>query len=326
MFSLIFEKLHDGQFVLSLLVGIATIAAVWSVAMPLVEPDTLSRRMKDVSVERDRIRAREREKLNASQAKVNLRQAPKAYMKQVVDWFNLSQWLGTEQAKMQMTMAGYRGAQAEIGFLFFRLVMPVAALLASSIYIFFIANLEWAFMMKAGVVLGSVYFGLKAPELFISNTIKNRQTQMGRAFPDAMDLLLICVESGMSIEHAFRKVAEEIGGQSIALAEEFSLATAEISFLPDRKIAYENLAIRTGLESAKQISTVLVQAERYGTPLGQALRMVAQESRSQRLLLAEKKAASLPPKLTVPMIVFFLPVLFAVILTPAIIQVMAQNL
>jgi len=326
MFSLIFEKLHDGQFVLSLLVGIATIAAIWSVAMPLVEPDTLSRRMKDVSVERDRIRAREREKLNASQTKVNLRQAPKAYMKQVVDWFNLSQWLGTEQAKLQMTMAGYRGAQAEIGFLFFRLVMPVVALLASSFYVFVLADAEWAFMMKAGIVLGSVYFGLKAPELFISNKIKNRQTQMGRAFPDAMDLLLICVESGMSIEHAFRKVAEEIGGQSIALAEEFSLATAEISFLPDRKVAYENLATRTGLEAAKQISTVLVQAERYGTPLGQALRMVAQESRSQRLLLAEKKAASLPPKLTVPMIVFFLPVLFAVILTPAIIQVMAQNL
>jgi len=327
MFSLIFEKLHDGQFVLSLLVGIATVAAIWSVAMPLVEPDTLSRRMKDVSIERDRIRARERERLNAAHgAKVNLRQAPKAYMKQVVDWFNLSKWLGTEQAKQQMVMAGYRGAQAEIGFLFFRLVTPAIALVASTIYVFFISNADWAFMVKAGVVLGSVYAGLKAPELFLRNKIANRQAQMAKAFPDAMDLLLICVESGMSIEHAFRKVAEEIGGQSVALAEEFSLATAEISFLPDRKIAYENLAMRTGIEAAKQISTVLVQAERYGTPMGTALRQVAQESRSQRLLAAEKKAASLPPKLTVPMIVFFLPVLFAVILTPAIIQVMAQNL
>jgi tight adherence protein C len=136
-----------------------------------------------------------------------------------------------------------------------------------------------------------------------------------------MDLLLICVESGMSIEHACRKVSEEIGSQSLALAEEFSLLTAELSFLPDRRMAYENLAIRTGIEASKQISTVLIQAERYGTPLGQALRMVAQESRSQRLLAAEKKAASLPPKLTVPMIIFFLPVLFCVILTPAIIQV-----
>jgi tight adherence protein C len=326
MLSLILEKLHDGHFVMSVLIGVATIAAILSVAMPFIEPDTLSRRMKDVSVERDRIRARERERLSGANSKVNLRHAPKVYMKQVVEWFNLSKWLGTEEAKLQMTMAGYRGSQSEIGFLFFRLVTPLVALVVSTLYVFFLSDLEWSFVIKIGAVIFSVYIGLKAPELYVKNQIAKRQQLMGRAFPDAMDLLLICVESGMSIEHAFRKVSEEIGGQSVALAEEFSLATAELSFLPDRKQAYENLSIRTGLESAKQISTVLVQAERYGTPLGTALRMVAQESRSQRLLLAEKKAASLPPKLTVPMIVFFLPVLFAVILTPAIIQIMAHGM
>jgi len=247
-------------------------------------------------------------------------------MKQVVDWFSLSKWLGTEEAKLQMTMAGYRGAQAEIGFLFFRLVMPIAALLLSVIYFFFLSDLDWPFIFNLGAVLACVYAGLKAPELFVRNQIKKRQQSMSRAFPDAMDLLLICVESGMSIEHACRKVSEEIGGQSVALAEEFSLTTAELSYLPDRRTAYENLSIRTGIEAAKQISTVLIQAERYGTPLGTALRMVAQESRSERLLAAEKKAASLPPKLTVPMIIFFLPVLFAVILTPAIIQVTAANI
>jgi tight adherence protein C len=220
-----------------------------------------------------------------------------------------------------MLMAGYRGAQAEVGFLFFRLITPAAAFLISIVYVFFIADLDWPFTFKLGAVIAAVYAGLKAPELFIRNQISKRQKSMSRAFPDAMDLLLICVESGMSIEHACRKVADEIGGQSIALAEEFTLTTAELSFLPERRVAYENLSIRTGIEAAKQISTVLIQAERYGTPLGTALRTVAQESRSQRLLAAEKKAASLPPKLTVPMIIFFLPVLFAVILTPAIIQV-----
>lgn len=324
MFGLIFEKLHDGHFILSVLVGIATVAAIWSVAMPLLETDTLSQRMKAVGVERDRIRQRERERLTANSNKVNLRQAPKAYMKQVVEWFSLSKWLGTEQAKLQMLMAGYRGAQAEVAFLFFRLVTPAVFLVVSTLYIFFILNLDWPFTFKIGAVIAAVYFGLKAPELFISNQIAKRQKSMGRAFPDAMDLLLICVESGMSIEHACRKVSEEIGGQSVALAEEFTLTTAELSFLPDRKIAYENLAMRTGIESAKQISTVLIQAERYGTPLGTALRTVALESRAMRLLAAEKKAASLPPKLTVPMIIFFLPVLFAVILTPAIIQVTAS--
>jgi tight adherence protein C len=159
------------------------------------------------------------------------------------------------------------------------------------------------------------------PEIYLKNTISKRQFSMGRAFPDALDLLLICVESGMSIEHAFSKVAQEIGIQSIPLAEELTLTTAELSFLSDRRSAYENLGVRTGLDSVKQIVTVLIQAERYGTPLGTALRVVAQESRNLRMMLTEKKAAALPPKLTVPMILFFLPVLFAIIMTPAIIQV-----
>ena len=136
-----------------------------------------------------------------------------------------------------------------------------------------------------------------------------------------MDLLLICVKSGMSIEHAFRRVSQEIGVRSIPLAEEFTLTTAELSYLPDRRTAYDNFFKRTGLDVVKNIVTSLVQAEKYGTPLGTALRTVSQEARDARMMEAEKKAASLPPKLTVPMILFFLPVLFAVILTPAIIQV-----
>jgi tight adherence protein C len=127
----------------------------------------------------------------------------------------------------------------------------------------------------------------------------------------------------MSIEIAFRRVAEEIGTQSVALAEEFTLTTAELSYLPDRRQAYENLAKRTDLEGVKSVCVALQQAERYGTPLGQTLRVMAQENRDMRMSEAEKKAAGLPPKLTVPMILFFLPVLFVVILGPAIIKVMA---
>ena len=144
---------------------------------------------------------------------------------------------------------------------------------------------------------------------------------MRRAFPDALDLMLICVESGMSIEQAFRRVSQEIGSQSVPMAEELSLTTAELSFLQDRRLAFENLATRTGLPGVKSVCQALVQAERYGTPLGQALRVLSQESREERMLAAEKKAASLPPKLTVPMILFFLPVLLIVILVPAAIQV-----
>src|SRR5450631_619388 len=321
MLDLIYAKLTDPQFLLSVLVGIATIATIVTLAMPLIETDTLAQRMKAVATERERIRARERERLLADKGKTNLRQAPKAYMKRIVEQFSLSKWLGTDKAKQQMAMAGFRGPQAEVAFLFFRLVTPIVGLLVSAFYIFAVVDFGLGLTVKAGVVIFGTYFGLKLPELYLANTIGKRQHAIGRAFPDAMDLLLICVESGMSIEHAFRKVAQEIGVQSIPLAEELTLTTAELSFLPDRRSAYENLGVRTGVESVKQVVTVLIQAERYGTPLGTALRVVGKESRDNRMMLAEKKAASLPPKLTVPMILFFLPVLFVIIMTPAIIQI-----
>jgi tight adherence protein C len=309
------------QAIVSILVAIATIATILTLAMPLLQTDALARRMKNVASERERIRTRERERLQDK--KVSLRQEPKAYMKEIVERFNLSKWLGTDEAKKQMTMAGFRGAQAEVGFLFFRLVTPISLFVFALIYIFFLSDLGWPISVDIGAAMAAAYLGIKAPELYLRNQIGKRQKSMSRAVPDALDLLLICVESGMSIEPAFRKVAQEVGAQSIALAEELSLTTAELSYLPDRRVAYENLGARTGVDALKQIVTVLNQAERYGTPLGQALRVVSQESRTRRMNEAEKKAASLPPKLTVPMILFFLPVLFAVIITPAVIQVTA---
>lgn len=314
--------LFDRQTILSIFVAIATVATILTVAMPLMQTDVLGRRMKNVASERERIRARERERLHEAK-KISLRREPKAYMKEIVETFNLSKWLGTDDAKNQMTMAGFRGPQAEVGFLFFRLVTPIALFLFALIYVFFLSNMGWPLTVNLGVAIAAAYLGIKAPEIYLRNQIAKRQKSMGRAVPDALDLLLICVESGMSIEPAFRKVAQEIGAQSIALAEELTLTTAELSYLPDRRLAYENLAARTGLDSLKQIATVLNQAERYGTSLGQALRVVSQESRTRRMNEAEKKAAALPPKLTVPMILFFLPVLFAVIVTPAVIQVTA---
>jgi tight adherence protein C len=177
--------------------------------------------------------------------------------------------------------------------------------------------------IKIGMCVGAAFFGLQAPMLFLKNAITKRQLAIKRAFPDALDLLLICIESGMSIEVAFRKVSMEIGAQSVALAEEFTLTTAELSYLQDRKVAYENLASRTGVEGVKSVCLALQQSERYGTPLGQSLRVMAQENRDMRMNEAEKKAAALPPKLTVPMIVFFLPCLFVVILGPTGIKVAA---
>lgn len=315
----VIAKLTEGRFLVSLLTAIAVIATIITLAMPLLNNDTLTRRMKSVASERERIRNRERA-LAKTQGKT-LRQEPKLYMKSVVERFSLSSWLQTEDSKTKLASAGYRGPQAEVAFLFFRLVAPIAFLLAALFYLYFLDDSDMGGLLKTMIVIAATYLGIKAPELYLTNVIQNRQESMRRAFPDALDLMLICVESGMSIEHAFRKVGQEIGVQSIPLAEEFALATAELSYLPDRRSAYLNLATRTGLESVKQIATVLIQAEKYGTPLGQALRITAQESRDMRMMEAEKKAAALPPKLTVPMIVFFLPVLMVVVLAPAAIQI-----
>jgi tight adherence protein C len=290
--------------------------------MPLLSTDNLSKRMKAVALERDKIRLRERERL-AQNSRVALRQSPKMYMKRAVDNFNLSKWVGQEEARAKLVQAGFRGQAPYVTYLFFRMTMPVVMLLASLFYIFVVLNLDYPPMLKIAICIGCAYLGMHSPNLFLKNKITRRQVSIKRAFPDALDLLLICVESGMSIEAAFRKVSQEVGTQSIALAEEFTLTTAELSYLPDRRQAYENLAKRTGLEGVKAVCLALQQSERYGTPLATTLRVLAQENRDMRMAEAEKKAAGLPPKLTVPMIVFFLPVLFVVILGPAAIKVMA---
>lgn len=320
MLSLLFEKLLDTRFLLALVGGLAVAVTIMTIAAPLLAGDMLGKRMKTVATERDRIRARERDRLARQKEKVSLRQEPKAFMRDIVERFKLGDWLGTENAKKHLATAGFRGQQAEVGFLFFRLITPIGLFLFALLYLGLINDFGQSFVMQIGLALGAAYLGIKAPEIYLSNATSKRQLSMRRAFPDALDLLLICVESGMSIELAFRKVSTEIGGQSVPLAEEFALCTAELSYLSERRQAYENLAARTGLESVKSVCTALIQAERYGTPLGTALRTLAQESRDQRMNEAEKKAAALPPKLTVPMIMFFLPVLFVVIMTPAIIK------
>ncbi|OKO84626.1 type II secretion system protein [Bradyrhizobium sp. NAS80.1] len=315
MVEFLVSKLHDVRFMTMLLAAIAASATVYTLVMPMFAGEGLSKRMKAVASERERIRQRERDRLNRGE-KVSLRQTPKQLVSKVVEDFNLTKWLAQEAARDKLIMAGYRGQAPYITFLFARMVAPLVLFVGAILYVFLIAHMEKPMPVKIGICIGAAYLGLQAPMLFLKNAISKRQLSIKRAFPDALDLLLICIESGMSVEMAFRKVATEIVGQSIALSEEFTLTTAELSYLQDRKVAYENLSRRTGLEGVKSVCLALQQAERYGTPLGQSLRVMAQENRDMRMNEAEKKAAALPPKLTVPMILFFLPVLFVVILGP----------
>jgi tight adherence protein C len=302
--------------------AIAAVATVITLAMPLVFADTLGKRMRAVSVEREKIRQRERERLAQAQQKISLRQSPKQSIQAIVNRFNLSKWVGQEEARAKLVQAGYRGQAPYVTYLFFRMVTPVVTMLFAMFYVFVLVKLHQPTIVKIGICIAAAYVGMQLPLIFLKNRIARRQLSIKRAFPDTLDLLLICVESGMSIEAAFRKVSEEVGSQSVGLAEELTLTTAELSYLPDRRQAYENLAKRTDLEGVKSVCMSLQQAERYGTPLASSLRVMAQENRDMRMSEAEKKAAALPPKLTVPMILFFLPVLFIVILGPAAIKVM----
>ncbi len=318
------ELVLQPQLIIMALAAIAAFATVLTIAMPVLTRDRMSQRMKVMATERDKMRATrlaELKKDGPSGGK--LRQAPKDFMQQLVDLLGLRSKFETEELRNQLKMAGLRGQAPLVTYMFFRVAVPPIVFIIALIYVFLIAkNLPYPPMAKLALALGASFLGFYLPNVFLSNMITRRQQALKEAFPDSLDMLLICVQSGMSVELAFGKVAKELGSQSLELAEEFSLTTAELSYLPDRRLAFENLGKRTGLPGIKGVATALIQAERYGTPVGQALRVMAKENREMRMLEAEKKAAALPPKLTVPMIVFNLPVLFVVILGPAIIQVM----
>ena len=327
----IFTSLSDPSFLFAALVGIAVFATIFTVMMPLMGGSGLEARMKNVALERESIRARERARLAMDSDKRRRggtlkQQSGKAGIRALVERLDLKKALADEKTINSLRNAGYRGQNPLTMFLFLRFVLPFVAFIAAAIYIFALGNMaEHSTGMKIFMCIGVAYGGFYAPNLFISNRTAKRQFSIQRAWPDALDLMLICVESGMSVEAAFRKVSDEIGTASAELAEELVLTTAELSFLQERRQAYENLASRTGLDSVKSVMQALTQAEKYGTPVATALRVLSQESRDTRLNEAEKKAAALPPKLTVPMILFFLPVLFIVILGPAGIGISARG-
>ena len=318
------QILLDPAFLASMLAALAVGATVMTLAGPLVAPDKLKSRMKSVSTEREQLRLRERARLNEKEKQAHLRSAPKANVQRFVDKFNLRKHLEDGELKDRLRMAGMRGDAPLYMFLFLRIVLPPVIFVVVMFYFFVLGGYDdRPAVLRFAIGFGISLLGFFAPKIFLSNQITKRQLDIQRVFPDALDLMLICVEAGMSIEQAMRKVSEEVGERSAAVAEEFALATAELSYLQDRRVAYENLSKRIGLPGVKAVCTALIQAERYGTPLAHALRVMAQENRDIRMAEAEKKAAALPPKLTVPMIVFFLPVLFIVILGPAAIRVMA---
>ncbi|MBA4803562.1 MAG: type II secretion system F family protein [Brevundimonas sp.] len=310
----------DPVNLLSMLVGFLVFATLVTLLGSIGGGAKLEGRMKAVSDRREELKRRSRQAI-AAQGAGGLRHSDDGFKKRVVERLNLTKLLEDPKVAEKMAQAGYRGPRPLTTFYFFRFSMPFVFFAVTAFYLFIFNDFGLPLMTRVTAVMASAVAGFYAPNIFLANRIAKRRTSIMQAFPDALDLLLICVEAGMSIEAAIQKVGQEIGGSSIDLAEELTLLSAELSYLPDRRMAYEGLAKRTNHPGVKSVATAMTQAETYGTPLGAALRTMAKENRDLRLSAAEKKAAALPAKLTVPMILFFLPVLFIVILTPAIISI-----
>ncbi len=311
------EYVTDPGFLAAVFAAVACFATILTIALPAFQSDKLETRLQAVTNRREQLRRQSRAQLEQKGLKQN---QGSGFMKDTVDKLDLQKLLEDPNVKDKMIQAGLRGGGPLATFYFFRFALPFAFAGAAFFYVFVLGMVHAAPQMRIAIVVFAAAAGFYAPNLYLSNLAKKRQASIMRAFPDALDMMLICVEAGMSIEMAFDRVGGEIGAASTELAEELKLTNAELSYLADRREAYDNLAKRTNHPGVKAVCMALAQAERYGTPLGSSLRVMAKENRDLRIAEAEKKAAALPAKLTVPMIVFFLPVLFLVILGPAYIK------
>jgi len=313
------RTLTDPTLLAAVLGGGACFATIITIAAPILSEDRLGSRLKEVARRREELRKKSRAELN-KQGGGLVRADANEFAKNLVQKLNLQKNLADDTLADKLVRAGLRGQAAQTMFYFYRAALPIGFALLGLILAFTIGS-GWPMNYKLAAVVGGLFLGYYAPNVYLKNRADARRQKIMEAFPDSLDMMLICVESGMSVEMAMQRVGREIAGASVELAEEFALTTAELSYLPERRMAYENLARRTAHPGVKSVAMALTQAEKYGTPVGAALRVMAKENRDLRLSEAEKKAASLPPKLTVPMIVFFLPVLFCVIIGPAMIQV-----
>lgn len=310
----------------SALLAVSIFVGAIAFSWPWIAPNPMSKRLRESVDGKSRGKSSKRRGDNNSQTNgepqpAGLRTKPSELLNKLIATLRVSERLNDGEMVNLLQQAGFRGRPAAVKYLAFRILSPFVFLGFGLLFAGVIAPSHVPFWQKGLMVLASVVFGYYLPSILLKNRIEKRKVEIGRVWPDAVDLMLICVETGMSIEHAFKKVAEETAGASIELAKEMSLTTAELSYLQERRQAYENMSKRIDLDAVKSVMGCLIQSEKYGTSLGISLRVLAQESREMRMAAAEKKAAALPPKLTVPMIIFFLPVLFAVIITPAALQI-----
>lgn len=241
-------------------------------------------------------------------------------MRSVVTRMKLMKRLSSSNLNVRLLRAGIRNPDATIKYLFYKVALPVV-FLGFAVFVLYVAELYSASsMMKLMLTIGAGVGGFFAPDVYLSNRATKRKKELTKALPDGLDLMVICAEAGLHLDSSLNRVAEEMAQRSVDLADELALCAVELSFLPERKMALDNLAMRTNLPAVRGLVNTLMQTEKYGTPLAQSLRVLAAELRHERLMRAEEKAARLPAILTVPMIIFILPPLFIVLLSPAVLQ------
>ncbi len=310
----------DFELLIVCSIALAAFASIIAAGLPFLRGDRFEGRLKNITERRRQLAKQQKETLR-TRGKLQLGAGTKL-QHLVIKGFKLQDLLEAKELRNKLSQAGRRGQRAVASFLFARIATPLLFLIISILYVAIVFP-DKPLVLRLLMIIVATGFGNYLPILMLRSSIQKRQMKLQRSYPDALDLIVICVESGLSIEAAFAKVTDQMIDGSPEIAEEFGLTTAELAFLSDRRQAFDNLAQRTGLPAFKSLSTTLQQSEKYGTPVAVGLRVLAQEVREARMAAAEKKAAALPPKLTVPMIVFFLPVLFLVIGSPAAMQVIA---
>ncbi len=305
-----------------LMVALSSFFAVVFVWRSLLEPRPVSDRMKDLKQRREALR----EGLLAGSGgnRNEVKRSSIGMMRKLVERLDLMRGDVAKETSDKLARAGLRTKDAMVAYLFFKLALPFVSGALGLIAINILAPEDMAYIQRVLIALLTAIGAFFLPDLYISNLASKRKKDLQKGLPDALDLMVVCAQAGLSLDSAISRVAREIGFSSPAVGEEFSLTALELGFLPERRQALENLKSRTGLKDIGAVCGTLMQAEKYGTPLAYALRVLAAEFRRERLMRAEEKAARLPAIMTLPLALFILPVLFMVVIGPAVIQAIAS--
>lgn len=298
--------------------GLAAFAVLFAIYTALTIKDPMSKRVKALNNRREELKAGIVTAGTKKRASLARKTDTTNKVKDQLGKFNVLQQSQLDLVQQKLAHAGYRNKELAVYIIGLRALLPIV-LGGIGLMVIYVINYfpDWGPMTRLGAVSLMLFLGYKGPELFLSNKSTKRTKEIQKGLPDALDLLVICAEAGLTVDAAFNRVAKELGRAYPELGDEFALTAIELSFLNERKMAFDNLAYRVNLEAVKGVVTTMIQTERYGTPLASSLRVLSAEFRNERMMRAEEKAARLPAIMTIPLIMFILPVLFIVILGPA---------